>query len=137
MKKKQKYWVFSTVKSSKVKPTESEKQSITEYFQPMIEDFKKRFILKNPDKKYNYLIDIYSKWYQNFFYLCEKYKSEFPDRIYDESEAKFVRLRYTGKNLFEFSYFRHTGEWHSVADDLTLDDCKEMILSNPNFQPIF
>jgi hypothetical protein len=136
MKNSKKYWMPSPVKKVKVKPTESEKKDIQDYFQPLVEDFKKQFIPKKPTKEYNYLIDIYSMWYQNFFYLCEKYKSEAPNRIVDEFDEKFVRLKYTGKNQFEFSYFRHTGQWHLVAEGLTLDECKEMILSNPVFQPI-
>jgi len=33
----------------------------------------------------------------------------------DEFEEKFVRLKITGKNQFEFSYFRHTGQWFLVV----------------------
>ena len=128
--------MHSSKASLKAKLTELGKRNIQDDFQPLIESFKKQCISKNPNKEFNYLIDIYSKWYQNYFYLCEKYKSEHPNRIKDEFEAKFVRLTYTGKDQFEFSYFRHTGQWHLVAENLTLDECKEMILSNPNFQPI-
>lgn len=135
MKKNKKYLMLFPTKSSKAKPSESDKKSIQDYFQPLIERFKKQYILKNPNREFNYLVDVYSKWFQNFFYLCEKFKSEHPNRLADEFEIKFVRLKYTGKNLFEFSYFRHTGQWHLVAEDLTLDECKEMILSNPVFQP--
>jgi hypothetical protein len=79
---------------------------------------------------------IKTTWYRNYFYLCEKFKSESPNRMVDEFETKFVRLEYKGKDSFDFSYFRHTGAWHLVAQSLSLEDCKELILSNPNFQPI-
>jgi len=134
--KEKKYWVFSPVKNSKTKPSEFDKISIQNYFQPLVESFKSQYIKENLNKKFNYLIDVYSKWYQNYFYLCEKFKSEHPNRLTDEFEVKFIRLKYTGKNQFDFSYFRHTGQWHLVADGLTLDECREMILSNPVFQPI-
>lgn len=136
MEKTKKYWMFSPTKSSKGKPSELDKISVQNYFQPLLESFKGQYIKENPNKESNYLIDVYSKWYQNYFYLCEKYKSEHPDRLVDEFEVKFVRLKYKGANLFDFSYFRHTGQWHLVAIDLTLDECKEMIVSNPVFQPI-
>lgn len=97
---------------------------------------KKKCIKENPDKRYNYLVDVYTKWYQRYFYFCEKFKSEFPDRIYDEFEVRFVRLENTGKDRFDFSYFRHTGQWFQVATELTLKECLEMIQQNPNFQPI-
>ncbi len=128
--------MLSSIKSLKIKPSESDKKNIQDYFHPLVESFKKQYISKNPNKEFNYLVDIYSKWYQNYFYLCEKFKSELPNRLDDEFEVKFVRLKYTGKNQFGFSYFRHTGQWHLVAEGLTLEECKEMILSNPVFQPI-
>jgi len=134
---KRKRWIPWSEKKSKPKPLESDKISIQNYFQPLVDEFKTQCISENPDKENNYLIDIYSKWYQNYFYLCEKFKSEHPNRLVDEFEEKFVRLKFTGNNQFEFSYFRHTGQWFLVAEGLTMEDCRDMILSNPNFQPIF
>lgn len=136
MKGNKRYWMPSSTRSPIIKPSEADKEHINNYFLPLIEAFKKQYIPKKPNKGFNYLVDIYSKWYQNYFYLCEKYRSEHPERIQDEFEMKFVRLKYTGKDQFEFSYFRHTGQWHLVSVGLTLDDCKNMILSNPVFQPI-
>ena len=137
VKKNTKRWMLSPEKDSKPKLSESEKISIRNYFQPLVDEFKRLYIKENPNKEDNYLIDVYSKWYQNYFYLCEKFKSEHPNRLVDEFEEKFVRLKFTGVNQFEFSYFRHTGQWFLVADGLTMEDCRDMILSNPNFQPIF
>lgn len=137
IKIKEKSWVSSPKKVSKAELSESYKISIQNYFQPLVDEFKRQYIKKNPNKEFNYLIDIYSKWYQNYFYLCEKFKSEHPDRLVDEFEEKFVRMKFTGVNQFEFAYFRHTGQWFLVADGLTMEDCRDMILSNPNFQPMF
>jgi len=136
MTKNNKYWVLSSGKSTNVKPSESDKTRIQNYFLPLIESFKGQYIKENPDKEFNYLIDIYSKWYQNYFYLCEKFKSEHPNRLTDEFEMKFARLKFTVKDQFELSYFRHTGQWHLIADSLTLEDCRDMISSNPVFHPI-
>ena len=113
-----------------------EKNSIQDYFQPIIEKFKSQFIVEKPDKEFDFLVDFYLIWRKNYLYFCEKYKSEHPNRIKDEYEMKFLRLKYSGKNNFELSYFRHTGVWQLVMDELTLDDCKEMILTNPVFHPI-
>ena len=68
---KMKSWVLSPKKESKPKPSESEKIEIQNYFQPMVDDFKRQCIKKNPNKEFNYLIDLYSKWYQNYFYLIK------------------------------------------------------------------
>jgi len=136
MKNNKKYWMFSPQKAQKIKLSELDKKAIQDYFQPLVAAFKKQYIPENPNKEFNYLVDIYSKWYQHYFYLCEKYKSEHPNRIKDEFEEKFVRLTVRGKNQFDFSYFRHTGQWHLVAEGLTIEECKDMILSNPVFQPV-
>lgn len=135
MKKQLRCWQPPPIKKAIIQPSISEKESTTEFFKPLIEEFKKECILENPNKNDNYLVDIYTKWHQNFFYICEKYKAEYPNRILDEYEDYSSRLRYTGTNQFEFSYFRYNQTWHSVAEGLTLEQCKELILSNSLFRP--
>jgi len=129
-------WMFVGHTKIKVKPTEEEKNKITNLCRPIVEQFKKQYIQEKPDKRFNYLVDVYTKWNRNYFYFCEKFKSEYPERIADEFEIKFVRLEYIGKESFNFSYFRHTKRWFLVADNLTLKDCIEMMQDNPNFQPV-
>ncbi|GBE27985.1 hypothetical protein BMS3Bbin03_01920 [bacterium BMS3Bbin03] len=119
-----------------MKLTDYEKDKIESQCQPLIEKLQSHYVSKNPDKKYNYLVNIYLKWYRNNLYFCGKYKSESPDRIADEFEDKFVRLKSTGKDKFDFSYMRHTGQWSLVASDLTLNECLEMIENTPTFHPI-
>ncbi len=129
-------WVYSPASRKGQKLTDVDKQKISDFFQPLIRDFKAK--IKPPkDKKWSYITDIYTKWYRNYFYICEKYKSESENRMQDEWENKVVRLKYIDNNKFDFSYFRHTGKWHLVSIDMTLQECKELILGNPNFQPQF
>lgn len=136
MKQAKKQWMPASKTSVKLKPSEADQKIIEEYFQPMVESFKIAFIPKDPNKEFNYTVDIYSKWYRDCFYLCQEFKSEHPHRLTDEFEVKFARLKYMGDNQFGFSYFRHTGQWHLVAQGLTMEKCREMILANPVFQPI-
>src|SRR4051812_34687838 len=98
-----KYWIGTSVKATKSKPSEAEKKEIERCFNPVIEQFKKEFISKNPNKTYNYLVDIYPKWYQNYYYLCQKYARGELNQPGDGFEDKFVRLMYTGKNKFALS----------------------------------
>lgn len=135
MKNNKKKWVLTTKNNRSRKLSLSEKQEISDYFQLLVNEFNSKCIVENPDKEHNYLIDIYTKWYRDFFYFCEKFKSEYPNRIENEFELKFVRLKYTGVNQFEFSYFRHTNQWHSVDENLSKEECLRLILSNPLFQP--
>ncbi len=129
-------WVQTAPKQFKAKPSEEMKKEISEKCQALVEEFKKQFINPNPDKEWNYLVDIYTKWYQGYFYFCQKSIMETPGRTAKEFEEKFVRLTYKCPDRFDFAYFRHTGKWFPVAEDLSLQDCLEMMSQNPNFQPI-
>jgi len=116
--------------------TDYEKDSIKNLCQPLIEKFKSEYIPINPNKEFNYLVDIYIKWHRDNLYFCEKYKSESPNRIADEFEEKFVRLKIINRYKFDISYMRHTGRWFSIASGLTLNECLEMIEDTPTLHPI-
>jgi len=130
-----KQWILAATKK-RTPISEATRQQINDAFVEMIDTFKKKCIKTNPDKSSSYLVDIYSSWYRNYFYLCEKYKAEFKNRTANEFERKFVRLEYIDTDCFNFSYFRHTGQWHLVAQNLSLEDCKSRIMDNPVFQPL-
>ncbi|MDZ4757428.1 MAG: hypothetical protein SGJ10_04710 [Bacteroidota bacterium] len=108
--KRQKVWMFTGIPKSKEKLSESEKIKIQNQCQPLLEVLKKKYIQNDINKEYSQLVDIYTRWYRNYFYFCEKIKSEHPDRIMDEFEKNFVRLEYCGKDQFKFSYF-----WHNIS----------------------
>ncbi|HPT69502.1 MAG TPA: hypothetical protein PKW50_05090 [Syntrophomonas sp.] len=128
-------WIYTGSKSVSVIPS-NYKSEIQDYFQPIIEEFKIKCIRKNPNDEFNFLVDIYSKWNKNCFYVCEKYKSKRPNRVQDEFEVKLIRLKYLEQNSFELSYFRHTDQWFTIPPiGMTLKECKGMILSNPILQP--
>lgn len=131
-----KVWVYAPSKVKKEKLTEIQKIEISKKCQPLVDEFKDKYISPNPDKTYSYCIDIYTKWYQNYLYFCEKFKDESENRIKDEYEDKFVRLTYIKKDCYQFSYMRHTGKWFLVSENLTLEECFEMMQENPNFHPI-
>lgn len=116
--------------------TENEKHRIEQRCMPVIEEFKSQYISDNPDKKDNYLVDLYLNWYRNYLNFCAKYKSEMEDRIKDEFEIRFVRLKIKGNNKVDFSYMRYTGNWHKVTGDISLEDSLEMIRGVPNFHPL-
>lgn len=119
-----------------MKLTGYEKNRIESQCQPLIEKLKSQYVLKNPDKKYNYLVDIYIKWYRDYLYFCGKYKSENSDRPVDGIESNFVRFKIINPDSFEISYMRHTEKWFTIARDLTLNECLEMIEDIPTFHPV-
>ena len=87
------------------------------------------------DKRFNYLVDIYTKWYRNYFYFCAKYCSPHPDAISPFVEDKFARLEYAGEDRFNLSYMRHTGQWFEIFSEITLEECIEAIKEMPHFMP--
>ena len=129
-------WVLSPAAKSKAKLSGWKKTEIENRCRPLVERFKQQYVNTNPGKRFNYLTDVFIKWRGNNLYFCEKFKSEQEGMMDREFEEAFVRLDYMGNDSFNLSWFRHTGKWFQVANDLRLDDCLEMIETNPNFHPI-
>ena len=120
-----------------MKISQENKSSIEEKCQPLVEQFREKYISENPNKEFNYLIGVHLKWYRHYLYFCELRRRESPDgKSHRDTELKFVRLEYLGRDSFNFSYFRHTGQWFLVARGLTLADCFEMMKGNQNFHPM-
>jgi hypothetical protein len=97
---------------------------------------KPRYIQPPPQKpRFNYLVDISSKWRDPFFYLCSRYCSPGPQALSPSFESKFARLQYAGDRQFNLAYFRHTGQWWEVAQLLSLDKCLSQIEAGGIFTP--
>jgi hypothetical protein len=85
--------------------------------------------------KFNYIVDIYPKWYHSYFYLCATYRCPSPEAISEFFETRFARLEYTGNDRFSLSYMRYTGQWVELYAGLTIDECLESIRSEPHYLP--
>lgn len=98
---------------------------------------KPKFIKPPPEKEpFNYLVDIYSKWYRNYFYFCAKYCSPAPNALSPYFESKFARMEYVGPGArFNLSFMRHTGQWVEIYQGMPLDECFSAIEYDPWFQP--
>ena len=53
---------------------------------------------------FNYIADIYSKWYRNNFYFCATYNCPSPNAISPSFETKFARMEYVADNKFNLAY---------------------------------
>lgn len=85
MAKQKMLWVPNQSEAIKPTVTDKQKEEVNTFFEPLIAKYKKQLQKIKPNTVYNYVTDIYSKWYQLYFYLCEKYKSENPNRIVSQS----------------------------------------------------
>jgi hypothetical protein len=127
MAKKQ--WVYSPRKPPAPKVPERLKQTvrakadelvttvlIPEYVQPPPENY-----------QFNYLVDIYTKWYRHYFCFCTTYNTSGPNATAPSFDDKFARLEYVGGDSFNLAFMRYTGQWQEIAQDISLDEALDMI----------
>ncbi len=90
-----------------------------------------------PPKKprFNYLVDVHTKWKGRYYYFIAKYASPGPNRISPFFHIAFARLEYGGNGRFNLAYFRHTGKWWQVYSDLTLREALDLIRQGGLFHP--
>ncbi|MCK4613483.1 MAG: hypothetical protein KAU14_01670 [Thermoplasmata archaeon] len=87
------------------------------------------------DKRFSYLVDIYTKWYRSYFYFYAKYHSPGPNAREPFFDAGFARMEYVCEDKFNLSYMRHTGKWWEIFTELSLEECLETIREMPHFNP--
>lgn len=87
------------------------------------------------DERFNYIVDIGTRWYRSYFYVFATYRSPGPSALSPTFEAKFARLEYTGGDRFTLASMRHTGQWTELRYDASLDQCLEAIRDDPWFIP--
>jgi len=135
--KRQKRWIYSPPNQPKPKVPDSVKAKVEAMASEFIDSTLKPRHIKPPpeDARWNYLVDIYTKWYRNYFYFCSKYRSSGPNAVSPFFEDKFARLEYVGNDRFNLSYMRHTGKWGEVYTDLSIEQCLAVIRDEPLFQP--
>jgi len=136
MAKRQKMWVYSPPKPPKPKVPESIKEEVERKGNELVEStLKPKIKPPSKDQRFNYLVDIYTKWYRNYFYFCGKYCSPGPNALSHYFELKFARMEYVGGNRFNLSYMRHTGKWWEIYEGLSLTECLKAIRDEPHFMP--
>jgi hypothetical protein len=136
-KKTKKQWVYAPAKPPKPTVPDEIKAEVQKKADKLVETFLKPNFIKPPpeDTQWNYIVDIYTKWYRSYFYFCSKYHCPGPHAIADYFEAKFARLEYVGNGKFNVAYMRHTEQWWEIFQDFTLDQCLEAIRDIPTLQP--
>lgn len=74
MAKQKMLWVPNQSKAIKPIVTDEQKNATILFFEPLIAKYKAELQQVDNSKEGTYTIDVYSKWYQNYFYLCENIK---------------------------------------------------------------
>lgn len=134
---KQSRWIYSPSKPPKAKVPDAIKRTVENKATELIESILKPKHIKLPseDNTFNYIVDIYSKWYRNYFYFIAKYSCPEANAISPFFEPKFARMGYIGNEHFNLSYMRHTEQWFEIYPDLSIDECLKSIKEEPHFSP--
>ena len=128
-------WAMYPRKTSSSPLPESLKIEVTTKANELIENvLKPKYIQPPPENpQFNYIVDIYGKWYHKAFYFCAEYRVAGPNPTVPSFEVKFARMQYAGNRRFHLSYMRHTGQWIQIYTDLTVDECIESVRDDPYF----
>ncbi len=137
MPKPRKTWVYAPRKPSPPKIPDALKREVETKANALVESvLKPRYVQPPPaDPQFNYIDDLYTKWYHSYFYFCARYIVAGPNAMAPSFEAKFTRLQYVGGERFTRSFMRYTGQWVEVFEALTLDECLIVVRDDPFFQP--
>jgi hypothetical protein len=130
-------WLPASPKKKRHKAPDDLKVSLKKAADELIEStLKPKYIQPPPtDNDFNYLADLYSKWYQSYFYFCSTYKCPSERAMAPSFDDKFARMEYVGGGKFNLSYMRHTGKWWEIYQDLSMAECLELIAAGEHFIP--
>jgi hypothetical protein len=130
-------WAMYPRKTSTSPLPESLKMEVTTKANELIETIlKPKYIQPTPENpQFNYIVDIYGKWYRKAFYFYAEYRVSSPNPVEPSFEDKFARMQYAGNQRFHLSYMRYTSHWIQLYTDLRVDESIEMIRDEPFFQP--
>ena len=132
-----KRWVYSPKSAPKPKVSDAVKKQVQERCDAFVETILKPRHIHPPreDQYFNYIVDLYTLWYRNFFYFCAKYRCPAENCISEFFEVRYTRLEYTANNTYTMAYMRHTEQWQVVYTDLSLEDCLSTIENETIFAP--
>lgn len=101
----------------------------------MDEVLRPRFVRPPPGEPgFNYVVDVYTRWYRGYLYFCATYACPGPNAISPSFEARFARLEYAGGEQFPLAFMRPTGEWIELYRDLALEAAFAALRDDPFFQ---
>ncbi|MHC4752319.1 MAG: DUF3024 domain-containing protein [Planctomycetota bacterium] len=128
-------WIYSPRKRSRV-PDFVKKQA-TAKADGIIETlFKPRYIKPPPkNARFNYIVDIFTKWHKNCLYFRAKYACPGPNVLSPFFEENFTRLEYMATGRFNLAYMRHTGKWWVLFEDLPTEEAFAAVRDQVFFHP--
>ncbi len=128
-------WVYVGLRAGN-KPSIMEKSHVAAACEELIANvLKPRFLPEIRPTAFNCPVAIYGKWHGTKYRFITRYRSDDPTSISPEFEAPFARLGYLGRDRFELSWHRHTGEWLCLHQGISLAEALRLIETESYFQP--
>lgn len=115
-------WVKLTLAEVKAFSAEN-KQAIKEKLDQIIERHMKPAIVKRQGHRaaFGDVQELYTKWHGDSLILIAKRRGgRIMGRTAEDFETKSGRLTLVGVDLFDVSFFRHTGRWWTILYDCSL-----------------
>jgi hypothetical protein len=136
-KKPKRMWIYSPKKPTPPQVPDDIKAEVEAKPNELVETYLKPTYIKPPpkDRRWNYIIDLFTKWHRSFFYFCSTYACPGPNALSPTFESRFARMEYVGDGKFNLAYMRHNDKWWEVKQGLTVDQSIEAIRDGGIFQP--
>ena len=97
---------------------------------------KPEHVQKPPEgNRFNYIIDIGTKWYREHFYFVSTYACPWPKALSPTFKSKFARMEYVGNGRFALDLPRQADKWIRISDSLTVAQCLKAIREDSRFTP--
>jgi len=126
MSKPHKTWVSKPPKQT---PPKQLKTEVSAKAAALVDSVLKPQHIRPPRKnaQFNYVADIWTKWYGDSFYFCARYNCPGPYALSPFFDTKFAKMEYIGRDRFNLSYMRYTGRWQQIFANQTADACLKRI----------
>ena len=136
MARRAKVWTYVGARVGKTPPSD-EKSVITAACERAITDvLTPRFLpVVRPQTEHNYPVFIHGKWNGNKYRFMTRYKCAGANRTVEAFDAPFARLDYASRDCFDLQWHRHTGAWHRVGQDLSLEAALHQLTTSEYFMP--
>lgn len=131
-----KVWMYSPPKPPAPKVPAGFKDEVQRQANELVTStLRPRYIKPPPkDNRFNYVVDIFTKWYRHYFYFCATFCSPGPNAIAPSFEERFARMEYIGGDRFNLAFMRHNGQWVDIYHSVSLQECLESVRDDPFFQ---
>lgn len=131
-----KMWIYSPPRPPKPKIPPGLKAEVTEKAEGLLAEWRPEYVKPPPPAyQFNYIVELYCKWFGSCFYFCAKYACPGPAALSPFFDVRFTRLEYVGNRRFNLAFRRHTGQWVETKQELTIDQCITSIKTDAFYQP--